>query len=127
MIKASELRICNYVFYEDNYAMIESIEKNFVGIHYKSKNGLYISIASEYPEHIFPIPLSPEILEKAGFKFKCNDFYTKNDIVSFSYEKGIGFYQTWVLGDNLINNILYLHQLQNLYYALTGEELEINL
>jgi len=71
------------------------------------------------------IPLTPEILEKAGFE--------KGDIGYDNYEKG--YYTVMVRGQGItISNrhgylatIKYLHQLQNLYFALTGEELPIEL
>lgn len=77
-----------------------------------------------------PIPLSPEILEKCGFVKKGR------------YAIGVGGYQVFVNGRiELLQpkkggpyilafhevKIAYLHQLQNLYFALTGEELTINL
>lgn len=52
-------------------------------------------------ESIQPIPLTNEIRKKAG------------DFVDFSA--------------NHYDHIQYVHQLQNLYFALTGEELNINL
>jgi len=75
---------------------------------------------------IDPIPLTEEWLLKFGFenlsltpKFdgsKCNfTFYWEVDeiVLRENYE------------DIFITRISYVHQLQNLYFALTGEELEI--
>lgn len=69
------------------------------------------------------IPLTQEILEKCGFelfpwgwvKKSTKDFGIRLQVKSFSYE---------VSGNNPVP-LQYLHQLQNLYFALTGEELEI--
>lgn len=77
-----------------------------------------------------PIELSPEILEKAGF------------VTIGRYAIGVGGYNVFAKGriellqpnegDPYIlafyeAKIKYLHQLQNLYFALTGQELTINL
>jgi len=84
-----------------------------------------------------PIPLTEEILLKCGFNWS-------NQLESFEYKYGVesgfkwlakysdinGGYKFW---SNIHNCMLtskefrYLHQLQNLYYSLTGKELEIEL
>lgn len=74
-----------------------------------------------------PIPLSPEILEKCGFEEKDNHknfqfkVYTKDD---FTFNTNHGW---WYFNRNLDRQPKYLHQLQNLYYALTQNELTITL
>lgn len=73
---------------------------------------------------ISPIELIPEILEECGFNNK-GAFYTINNIISFGYTDGK--LHTTYIGDSVIPPIQYLHQLQNLYFALTSKELEINL
>lgn len=72
-----------------------------------------------------PIPLTKEILLKCGFYRITGDLYT-NDIIDIRVGKFIEIHKN----RNIINNkdlFLYLHQLQNLYFALSGEELTINL
>lgn len=120
MIKSNELRIGNKINYVGGenvlvYHITESVEIDVV-----ADNQLYE-----------PIPLTPEILDKAGFERK--------DI----YGPGIprlGKFEIALEGEdfrNALMTVLYdkkimikvgaLHQLQNLYFALTGNELEINL
>ena len=82
-----------------------------------------------------PIPLTEEIILKCSFSMKYGTdpqeqnalkvFSLKNlEILKFELDKFF-FFST---GKGLIHtNIKYLHQLQNLYFALTGQELEINL
>ena len=110
MIKANELRIGNYYtngidFYEVIPPVIEKV--------FESER-LWCN----------PIPLTEEILFKCGFtrfgkSFRLNTFeycpISKNLVIH-----GHGGYYT-----GLILKIQYLHQLQNLYFALTGEELTI--
>ena len=75
-----------------------------------------------------PIPLTPEILEKAGFTNEdklhagANTWWKEGmgEYLSFYYD---GFLKYELTG----RSVKYLHQLQNLYFALTGEELEIKL
>lgn len=80
-----------------------------------------------------PIPLTPEILEKSGFKkvesVHGGEAFTINE-VRFLKE---GLDYTLVSEDDdhyAIDRIgkpfHYVHQLQNLYFALTGEELNIS-
>jgi len=75
------------------------------------------------PCNIEPIPLTEEMWENLGFKWdnkRCN------------YDNGKIIYTRWNHPDYLINedsdneiNIEFVHQLQNLHFALTGEELTI--
>lgn len=78
-----------------------------------------------------PIPLTPEVLVKCGFvKLKLDN--------GFYYEKYLNNKETFLFSDNILSygilgvsqyewsacdHIESLHQLQNLYHALTGEEL----
>lgn len=77
-----------------------------------------------------PIPLTPEILEKAGFEDISSDsqnIYAHGGFVL----KNEGNYKSWIFHVNNqvvnYNSITGLHQLQNLYFALTGTELEVKL
>ena len=85
-------------------------------------------------EHAMPIPLTPEILEKAGFvhiEGIPNDYF--KGLYSIRKEKRNGkynlysFYIHWDLKFSKLSEMSSLHQLQNLYFALTGNELEIKL
>jgi hypothetical protein len=72
---------------------------------------------------IVGIPLTPEILVKAWFENRYNI-----QCYLYSDRKGGWYYQLngdiFSVGEeNIKNPIEYVHQLQNLYFALTGEEL----
>jgi len=82
-----------------------------------------------------PIPLTPQILEKFGFKKDkvTGDYwdmvdeygFSKQNFVIFHHEDG-AFSIGSSLGEYSIGKpFRYLHQLQNSFFALTGEELEI--
>lgn len=133
MIPANELRIGNYVTNGSNYLTIEYFMLN---------TGLDDNVDYD------PIPLTSEILEKCGFYILHhmgilqptfgldNDselFFSFDDETPFcvydcskdNYDENIeiGSFYT----ETHLHHIKYLHQLQNLYFALTGEELKIEL
>lgn len=108
MIKANELRLGNWVL--DVY-----------------DNKVKVTIIDDTVDWAKPIPLTPEILEKSGFVKQmewtyCIEIQVGQKLVYYLGEKG------WSIGNKNYSdfeNLKYLHQLQNLYHALTGEELEI--
>jgi hypothetical protein len=72
------------------------------------------------------IPLTPQILKKAGFDGKWlraggSELDYKDD------ELGITGPDSCTSGQTFYAPCKHLHQLQNLYFALTGEELSITL
>lgn len=76
-----------------------------------------------------PIPLTTEILEKCGFKLEYGgqlpDYIQREGFMMYWYEEKLSANFGHV--KQMDREIQYLHQLQNLYFALTGKELEINL
>lgn len=77
---------------------------------------------------ITPIPLTPEILEKCGFeKVDHIHGYSFWSIIRKRKQYNvpvISIYENKTeINGYIINHITYLHQLQNLYFALTGKEL----
>lgn len=88
-------------------------------------------------ESIEPLPLSPAILESCGFEVLngiVGQYYLKTDRFLFSFyeDKNDIMIQDMkpvnTLAQGIANlKIEHLHQLQNLVYALTGTELNVNL
>ena len=75
------------------------------------------------------IELTPEILGKCGFEWVVNYHRwvhpeTKYEVIEFG--PGYGF-QNAISREVHQPKLEYVHQLQNLHFALTGKELEINL
>lgn len=70
-----------------------------------------------------PIPLTPEWLEKAGFQNNGQNEFAKPDwsVVLRHRIKTYHVYQAFGVADCFVSNV---HELQNLYFALIGEELE---
>lgn len=73
-----------------------------------------------------PIPLTPEILEKYGFE-KMGEWFVEKEYRETKIAISIALKKT-TIGINEeygIENVQYLHQLQNLYFSLTGKELQL--
>ena len=85
----------------------------------------------EYAATFIPILLTAAILEKAGFEYEHDQIgmtYRIKNFVMFFDGEGIGrnFGMDSSDDERLDVNCKYLHELQNLYFALTKKELEIN-
>ena len=145
MLKANELRIGNFIFWNSK---LSSPEISFLTFPVEVTSILpgtigYISPGIEHRSESFeddilqtqtthkplaefePILLTSDILEKCGFEnTDANDQYS-------SYRKE--FLTIRFMAGNPIRAKIsdcefvcqYLHQLQNLYFDLTGEELEV--
>lgn len=75
--------------------------------------------------YLEPIPLTEDILLKCGFELHRLAFsnkFTLNRVTLFSIDN---VFYAKTLGMDI--DIKYVHQLQNLYYALTNEKLNIQL
>jgi hypothetical protein len=108
-IKANELRIGNWV-------------ETFEGV-IQIQNGWEIDEGNECQ----PIQLTEEWLLKFGFN-KVSDIWEfwKNSGWDLRQHKLENKWWLFYIGQDLdCVRIDYVHQLQNLYFALTGEELEI--
>lgn len=112
MIEAQELRIGNWV-------------KNIYG------NEVQITVIDDTVTWPKPIPLTPEWLERAGFEHILNNL---EDFYAIDYEEGEFYFGLSEYMDSYHIHgyhatympIRYVHQLQNLYFALTGQELKLN-
>lgn len=162
MIKATELRLYNYISckigndagiyqvagidgWERKYEKEDRIVgtgKNAInmGKDYTDYRMIRITGGARdnaiYPEYkLRPIKITEEWLKKLGWKYfngkrfgtLTMDFGGKLDVDWFNYRlqvkshyEGEGFYRPLI-------HIKYVHQLQNLYFDLTGEELTIGI
>lgn len=126
IMEAKELRIGNYVYYQGNVEKCFSLRNSGVDFYRgKTKNGI-ITQGYVY-DAIQPIPLTEEILLKCGFIRRWNapamliNYGELQSVFTINIVKN-EFYFTY--GDLQVK---HLHQLQNLYFALTNEELTVNL
>ena len=113
-MKASELRIGNWIY-------LPSKSKK-----YQISSGHDIE-EIEGSDDARPIPLTPEWLERFGFERVLHD---ERDW--YNYPLGLinplNNYEDhgYMMAGEFDLDIRYVHQLQNLFFALTGEELTIN-
>lgn len=126
MIDLRELRLNNWVYSLeiDDFVQIASIDSEFVSL----KD--HVTWNYVYADMIDPIPLTEEILLKCGFEtsqWDCHSTFRK-DICSDGCIV-ISLEHKYVeIGDLTLDiEIKYLHQLQNLYFAISGKELKIEL
>lgn len=118
MTNKNELRIGNYVSYsyKGNLCIMEIIE---IGeIYCKCKYGKIKFLACSYDE-LIPVPIDETWLTNFGYSL-----ITENNYAVLGH-------LIWKLEDRFYCNkngihIKYIHQLQNLYFALTGKELILN-
>lgn len=119
ILKPEDLRIGNWV--------MEVLNKEKEVVMYMRVGSLSRDTLIDFE----PIPLTPEILEKAGFKLSSEYGLPSyfHALLSFDIdfrEDGIFVVLHHDIWHELVK-IEYVHQLQNLFYVLTGTELEINL
>jgi hypothetical protein len=109
MIETKELRIGNWVELENHVcALNKTTFKAILFGNYKSLN---------------PVPITEEWLLKLGFKFNNfnEDYYFENFSFRLHLWKNENEFVYYWKGGNIF--IQYVHQLQNLFYCLTGQEI----
>jgi len=110
-MKPNELRIGNWIQFRYTETPVRITLGDFV----REYN-------DEHLEDYEPIPLTEEWLLKFGFEnYSMNldeDGFTHVDVSFLS--GGVEVY----INDMIYPHIKHVHQLQNLYFALTGEELQ---
>jgi hypothetical protein len=123
-MKSTEFRIGNLV---DCFMVVEivAIEEKKLKVRREIEKGYYnIELCPIDSLDLNPIPLTEEWLLKMGFEKKNETYKLKNFGKFIFHEIGISFYPAGILNSLLRKDlIIYVHQLQNLYFALTGEEL----
>lgn len=138
MIEARELRVGNYIYpYFSDGSTGEIINSRIgiphvVQVHSIDESGINCFGISHYETGIFyesalPIPISEEWLLKMGFKLIYKSERSINYSLAangkFGYENiNDGILKVRYLGE-YFDHIKFIHQLQNLYFALTQKEL----
>lgn len=133
MIDASELRIGNYILFK---AAVRILPVKCSFEHF----GL---LAKGLGKDMFPISLKPDMLQKCGFienkKYHllpdAREFIlalpvmgnNKNEIYAYINSNKENYARATVNNLVITNHFYHLHQLQNVYCALVGKELEVTL
>ena len=131
MINASEIRLGNYILFKFN-GKISMVPCNF--IHFEQ---LHKGDAGSF----YPVMLKPELLQKSGFVEnkdypllpQAREFKlvlpvigsSNNELYGYVKNNGECFLRATVNNSVASINFFHLHQLQNLFFFLTGKELEI--
>ena len=120
-MESKELRIENLVTYYGKIVSITGITEEHPFIYL---------ITADYLDwdEIEPILITEQWLFKFGFKQEKNKYWFSNEVISISVHKD-GYYNIWGNSGREIarKGIKYVHQLQNLYFALVGKELQQHL
>ena len=131
-MKANELRIGNLVNRLGKLTKITSLTIGTEVFDYVSTTSSGVITGNQ----IEPIPLTDEWLVKFGFECKdnVNGGYLKP--INFPHQKEFlycskrGVVALWSEPENrefiIMNNCDHVHQLQNLYFALTGVDLQLS-
>jgi hypothetical protein len=125
MIQPEELRIGNWIQTEGGRPVrVNSIFGDRFNLEFINHEP-YSSPLTEME----PIPLTPELLEKIGFVLVNGIYWTLNRISLEQIENDPEYFDvTRSYGTTSLDiTVQYLHELQNLYFALIGSEIEINL
>jgi len=106
MIKANELRIGNLV----KQGIVESIGSSLIQVSntiYESERIKPIELTEDF---VIDLGLKPIELENGEWFYQDGKFRLNKNYAGFYYSKNL--------------DVKYVHQLQNLYFALTGCELQ---
>lgn len=122
MVSSTEIRAGNWLLME-----FEKEKNSRAVINYQPK--AIKAKDFKLAPYCLPISLTTRLLDKCGFIYELRAWckYRKikeNRVMVLQWKEKEG----WLIGDQKIKvQPFYLHQLQNLYYALTGEELKVGL
>jgi hypothetical protein len=125
MIKANELRIGNAIRYTQSADLRDKLRGTILTV--DSDTIAYLA-KGDRPDFYEPISLTPETLEKCGFVkvlFGSNHWCIPSNNPSKSFEVLVwSDHVSYTLSNSFHLKLNYLHQLQNLYFINTGEEID---
>lgn len=133
-ISAKELRIGNLILYNGQVKPITSVWQNSPNNDNSDiDTGVSVPIKGDKDKHIHklrfikPIPLTKDWLLKFGLEEEDGKYYFYNPLLMIEVYFTDYCIIKIIQNDNTIctDTFEYVHQLQNLYFALTEEELEI--
>lgn len=132
-MKTNELRIGNLVYSQKEIENGDHIPVLVIGIDTKhitylsEKHRLHAEVKpfQVIPKQIYPIPLTKAWLDKFGFE---DSFLPLSGNGELEIRLHDGTFHIWSSDEETESHkhqITGVHQLQNLYFALTGEELTV--
>lgn len=123
-VSTLELRLGNWILFKHYYQVqVTKLEEDF----FTACNEQEVFVDWEENEECSGIPITHELLEKCGFNHELNQPWNIGGfIIDFRKTKWCYLVDTSTYEEGLhtIATFTYFHELQNLYFALTGTELE---
>ena len=120
-MNAKDLRIGNLLQYTD----FQKVKEHLRGTTFNVTADDILFLSTYSVDYVEPIQLTPEWLEKFGFE-KIGSRYEKESISLYKFKD---VFDLQLIRDNELFDLgigyVYVHQLQNLYFAITGEELTV--
>ena len=128
-MKANELRLGNLIRYTNEKDLNRSLRGTVLNVDIDTLMYVENNVRADFYE---PIQLTPSVLEAAGFEYIPEGllYADKHHCI---YEGGKISGEIWkfqpfcTIDHDCTVSLHYLHQLQNLIFALTGTELEIDI
>jgi len=120
-MKTNELRIGNYLNGKQGYVTVTEIRINNNVKTHDNTSSFYVGTC------LIPIEITKEWLLKLGVLY--NEFEDLFQIGGHDIDIQDGYYCHFYFNEygDWYKEIKYVHELQNLYFALSGEELKIKL
>jgi hypothetical protein len=121
MVKSGELRVGNWVQDEHNHIQyVYRIWQNGVEL---SDDATGSGDLDYEDKELFGIPLSIEMLKKNGYK---NTEGWADDLYSIKHYTVMARFNKFQI-NGIRYDVKYVHQLQNIHFILTGEELQVDI
>lgn len=114
-MKNTQLRTGNLILYKGEVKTVDGILRGHICLFEHSKDGKYGDWIDL--DEIEFIPLTEYWLIKLGLVSIEIGYYQINEGVSIDVENQVRYESSWM------TECIYVHQLQNLYYAITGSDL----
>ena len=132
-MNAFELRLGNYVTIDNpkHHPQVKGVPmqvfefRSISAIDFPNSSGAFGLVYgdetfSQFDEFVKPIPLTEKWLLDFGFENQDENRYWLDPIFLFYYGDGVKY-----LANQRHVNLFYVHQLQNLYFAITGQDLQM--
>lgn len=125
MISTNELMLGNWVLHDDKPIKVEGITENRI-MAFANKTGVRL-VHSVKQEDINPIPITEEILEKCGFDKHQTWMNNCKKCFSNDIDDKILYFEEsdCYLLVGCTRYFKYLHELQNIYFMVNQEPLNI--
>lgn len=120
-MEANELRIGNLVKTNQGVFKVTQISQNEIDICPFLSNEPF----SIFINNAIPIPLTEEWLLKFGFENKYGCFLLSTKRGTIQIEEDLAEISSVITHIGFMAPCKHVHQLQNLFFALTGEELKL--